>query len=90
MKKISSWILLIRDATYFSTAMYLERALQKEHNVVSIGINPWYPIEPKVYPKKIKKKIDFANQQRNDLIDKIDELLENKLTKYTNSKKSKK
>ena len=55
MKKISSWILLIRDATYFSTAMYLERALQKEHNVISIGINPWYPIEPKVYPKKIKK-----------------------------------
>ena len=55
MKKISSWILLIRDATYFSTAMYLERALQKEHNVVSIGINPWYPAEPKVYPKKIRK-----------------------------------
>lgn len=55
MKKISSWILLIRDATYFSTATYLARALQKEHNVVSIGINPWYPIESKVYPKKIKK-----------------------------------
>ena len=53
--KNSLWILLIRDATYFSTAMYLERALQKEHNIISIGINPWYPIEPKVYPKKIKE-----------------------------------
>jgi len=53
--KNSLWILLIRDETYYTTAMYLERALQKEHNVVSIGINPWYPIEPKVYPKKIKE-----------------------------------
>jgi len=42
------------------------------------------------YIGKVKKKIDFANQQRNDLINKIDELLENKLTKYTKSKKSKK
>jgi hypothetical protein len=29
----------------------------------------------------VKKKIDAANQQRNDLIDKIDELLEKKLRK---------
>ncbi len=55
MKSKPLWILLIRDETYYTTAMYLERALQKEHNVVSMGINPWYPIEPKVYPKKIKK-----------------------------------
>lgn len=55
MKSKPRWILLIRDETYYTTAMYLEHALQKEHNVISIGINPWYPIEPKVYPKKIKK-----------------------------------
>jgi len=29
------------------------------------------------YIGKIKKKIDFANQQRNDFIDRIDELFEN-------------
>lgn len=57
MKSKPLWILLIRDETYYTTAMYLERALQKEHNVISIGINPWYPIETKVYPKKIKKII---------------------------------
>jgi len=31
---------------------------------------------PLSYVGKIKKKIDVANQQRNDLMDKIDELLE--------------
>jgi hypothetical protein len=31
------------------------------------------------YIGRIKGKIDFANQQRNDLIDKIDELLEQKI-----------
>ena len=31
---------------------------------------------PLSYIGKIKRKIDIANQQRNDLIDKIDELLE--------------
>ncbi len=55
MEKNSFWVLLIRDATYFSTAMYLERALQREHNVISIGINPWYLMESKEYPEKIKK-----------------------------------
>ncbi|MCK4649153.1 glycosyltransferase [bacterium] len=55
MKSKPLWILLIRDETYYTTARYLECALQKEHNVISIGINPWYPVEPKVYPKKIKK-----------------------------------
>lgn len=55
MEKNSFWVLLIRDATYFSTAMYLERALQKEHNVISIGINPWYLMESKEYPGRIKK-----------------------------------
>ena len=30
------------------------------------------------YIGKVKRKIDFANQQRNDLIDKIDKLLEKK------------
>jgi len=33
------------------------------------------------YIGKIKKKIDLANQQRNDLIDKLDELLETKVKK---------
>ena len=55
METKSLWILLIRDATYYTTARYLERALRKEHNVISIGTNPWYPVESKVYPKKIKK-----------------------------------
>ena len=31
---------------------------------------------------KIKKKIDLANQQRNDFIDKIDELFEKMIRKY--------
>lgn len=39
------------------------------------------------YIGKIKKKIDFANQQRNDLIDKIDELLEEKIKNYLKTKK---
>ena len=39
------------------------------------------------YVGKIKKKIDFANQQRNDLIDKIDGLFENKIKKYNKQKK---
>ena len=34
---------------------------------------------PLSYIGKIKQKIDLANQQRNDLIDKIDELLEKSL-----------
>jgi len=38
------------------------------------------------YVGRIKKKIDFANQQRNDLIDKIDELLEERVKKYTRHK----
>jgi len=36
---------------------------------------------PLSYIGKIKKKIDLANQQRNDLIDKLDELLETKVKK---------
>ena len=31
------------------------------------------------YIGRVKKKIDFANQQRNDLIDKIDELFKKKI-----------
>ena len=31
----------------------------------------------------LKKKIDFANQQRNDLIDMIDKLFVNKVRKYS-------
>lgn len=55
METKSLWILLIRNETYHTTAMYLEHTLQKEHNVISIGINPWYPMESKEYPEKIKK-----------------------------------
>jgi hypothetical protein len=36
---------------------------------------------PLSYIGRIKRKIDFANQQRNDLIDKIDELFEKKIRK---------
>ncbi len=36
---------------------------------------------PLSYIGRIKRKIDLANQQRNDLIDKIDELLERKVRK---------
>jgi len=42
---------------------------------------------PFSYIGKIKRKIDFANQQRNDLIDKIDELLEQKIKKLTSKRK---
>jgi hypothetical protein len=38
--------------------------------------------KPLSYTGKIKKRIDLANQQRNDLIDKIDEILEKKLKKH--------
>jgi hypothetical protein len=34
------------------------------------------------YIGEVKKKIDFANQQRNDLIDKIDDILEKEIKKY--------
>ncbi|MFC1514305.1 DUF4254 domain-containing protein [Candidatus Omnitrophota bacterium] len=34
---------------------------------------------PLTYIGKVKRKIDFANQQRNDLIDKIDAILEKKI-----------
>lgn len=36
---------------------------------------------PLAYIGQIKKKIDLANQQRNDLIDKIDEILEKQIKK---------
>jgi len=42
---------------------------------------------PLSYIGKIKKKIDFANQQRNDLIDKIDELFERKVKQKKNKTK---
>jgi hypothetical protein len=37
---------------------------------------------------KVKRKIDAANQQRNDLMDKVDELLEEKLKVSAKKKKS--
>lgn len=56
MKTDPLWILLIRDATFHTTATYLERALRKEHNVISIPINPWYLGEARQkYPKKIRR-----------------------------------
>jgi hypothetical protein len=36
--------------------------------------------KPLAYIGQIKRKIDLANQQRNDLIDKIDELFEKNIT----------
>lgn len=39
------------------------------------------------YIGKIKGQIDFANQQRNDLIDKIDELFERKVKQKKNKTK---
>ena len=36
---------------------------------------------------RTKRKIDLANQQRNDLIDKIDDLLEDKVSKSKRSKR---
>lgn len=36
---------------------------------------------------KVKKEIDAANQQRNDLMDKVDELLEQKLKEKKKNKK---
>lgn len=41
---------------------------------------------PLEYIGKVKRKIDLANQQRNDFIDKIDELFEKKLLKKTRTK----
>ncbi|MBU1086593.1 MAG: DUF4254 domain-containing protein [Candidatus Omnitrophica bacterium] len=38
---------------------------------------------------KIKKKIDPTNQQRNDFIDKIDELFEIEIKKITKTKRKK-
>ena len=40
------------------------------------------------YIGRIKKKIDIANQQRNDLIDKIDELLQVRIRKNIKKKPS--
>ena len=40
---------------------------------------------PLEYIGSIKRKIDLANQQRNDLIDKIDELLETKIERIKKS-----
>ena len=54
--KESLWILLIRDATFYTTGSYLERALEREHNVISVPINPWYLSEPKSrYTRKVRK-----------------------------------
>lgn len=45
---------MIRDETFYTTAVYLERALQKRYNVISFDINPYYPMELKEYPKKVE------------------------------------
>ena len=39
------------------------------------------------YIGKTKKKIDFVNQQRNDLIDRIDKLFDERVKKYSRAKR---
>ncbi len=65
MRRSSFWILLIRDATLHTTGFYLERVLEKEHNVISIPINPWYLGETKRrYPRKVRKILEKGYDRR--------------------------
>ncbi len=54
------WILLIRDGSPFTTGMYIERAVQREYNVITAAINNYEPYNlfRRISPRPLHKFLD--------------------------------